>query len=106
MEDQSEDQLSKDFTNKLTLIKLSDFLQEIELDIVKYNDISNFSLFKERLNNEIKSEELINTAKEIFERLTFDEILDNLEYTETKEERFIRMNNLNDLRNLCYDICH
>lgn len=52
----------------------------------------------------MNKEKIKQLANEILNYLTISEILSQLENEKTKEDRFIRLNLLNDLRNKCIDI--
>lgn len=79
---------------------LEKMLEEIEIEVVRYNNTSGFDFLKK----ELEKQNLKKVASEILERLTISEILFQLDYETNKEDRFKRMNNLNNLRNLCLDI--
>lgn len=83
-------------------IELVDFLHDIlHPEIVKYNDVSYVSYFKQRLDNEPVTEDLMSEAIVILEGLLNSGDLEDQVNMEEPEDRPERRKNLNELVAIC-----
>jgi len=95
----------KEEDESMDSMKLHDVLEELHIDVVKYNEMHNFEYFKKRLEKRLEeiTDELKNEAICILENLTIEEI-DDFVNEEEPEKREKRRENLESFLSLCEQI--
>ena len=85
--------------------ELSDFLHDVlAIDIIKYNETHNVDYFKQRLDNEPSTEDLVSEAVSILADLLGNEDLEDQVGMEEPEDQPKRRENLNALVEICEKI--